>query len=93
MLFKALCRSVLRAIAAIIFKDVLAGARGLAGPTTDGTITWTSPTGHTYTTDPGSNPQLCQPTARHTRAADTAKAKAAERLSSGARPWARPPYA
>jgi len=71
----------------------------------DGTIIWTSPTGHTYTTYPGSLhlfPALCQPTAtlwhgepptsepankrgammpkrRHTRAADTAKAKAAER--------------
>jgi hypothetical protein len=32
----------------------------------DGTIVWTSPTGHTYTTYPGSKhlfPQLCQPTA------------------------------
>ncbi len=31
----------------------------------DGTIVWTSPTGHTYTTYPGSKhlfPQLCQPT-------------------------------
>jgi len=71
----------------------------------DGTIVWTSPTGHTYTTYPGSRhlfPTLCQPTAtlwtgepptveasgdrgvmmpkrRHTRAADIAKAIAAER--------------
>jgi hypothetical protein len=71
----------------------------------DGTIIWTSPTGHTYTTHPGSVhlfPQLCRPTAtlwtgepptvertgdrgvmmpkrRHTRAHNTAKAKAAER--------------
>ena len=71
----------------------------------DGTIIWTSPTGHTYVTYPGSLhlfPQLCKPTAtlwtgeppvieptgergammpkrRHTRAANTAKAKAAER--------------
>ena len=32
----------------------------------DGTITWTAPTGHTYTTHPGSRllfPALCQPTA------------------------------
>ena len=32
----------------------------------DGTIVWTSPTGHTYTTYPGSKqlfPTLCQPTA------------------------------
>lgn len=32
----------------------------------DGTITWTSPTGHTYTTHPGSRllfPTLCRPTA------------------------------
>ena len=32
----------------------------------DGTIEWTSPTGHTYTTYPGSKhlfPQLCEPTA------------------------------
>jgi hypothetical protein len=32
----------------------------------DGTVVWTSPTGHTYTTYPGSKhlfPQLCQPTA------------------------------
>ena len=32
----------------------------------DGTVEWTSPTGHTYTTYPGSKhlfPQLCQPTA------------------------------
>ncbi|MDW5610950.1 HNH endonuclease signature motif containing protein [Mycolicibacterium sp. D5.8-2] len=32
----------------------------------DGTITWTAPTGHTYTTHPGSRllfPTLCQPTA------------------------------
>jgi hypothetical protein len=31
----------------------------------DGTIVWTSPTGHTYTTYPGSRhlfPQLCKPT-------------------------------
>ncbi|RDH75684.1 HNH endonuclease, partial [Mycolicibacterium moriokaense] len=65
----------------------------------------TSPTGHTYTTHPGSKhlfPRLCEPTATlwtgeppvvdttsdrgvmmpkrpHTRAANTAKAKAAER--------------
>ena len=71
----------------------------------DGTIIWTSPTGHTYTTYPGSLhlfPSLCKPTAtlwtgeppvaeptgergammpkrRHTRAHNTAKAKAAER--------------
>ena len=32
----------------------------------DGTIIWTSPTGHTYTTPPGSShlfPQLSEPTA------------------------------
>ena len=32
----------------------------------DGTVQWTSPTGHTYTTYPGSKhlfPQLCEPTA------------------------------
>jgi hypothetical protein len=32
----------------------------------DGTLIWTSPTGHTYTTYPGSLhlfPQLCEPTA------------------------------
>jgi hypothetical protein len=32
----------------------------------DGTIEWTSPTGHTYTTYPGSQhlfPKLCEPTA------------------------------
>jgi hypothetical protein len=32
----------------------------------DGTIIWTAPTGHTYTTHPGSRhlfPQLCEPTA------------------------------
>ncbi len=71
----------------------------------DGTVVWTSPTGHTYTTYPGSRhlfPQLCEPSAtlwageppvveqtdgrgvmmprrRHTRAHNTAKAKAAER--------------
>jgi hypothetical protein len=31
----------------------------------DGTVIWTSPTGHTYTTYPGSNhlfPKLCEPT-------------------------------
>ena len=31
----------------------------------DGTVVWTSPTGHTYTTYPGSRhlfPTLCQPT-------------------------------
>ncbi len=76
----------------------------------DGTLIWTSPTGHTYTTYPASLhlfPQLCQPTAtlwtgdppkreptpgrgvkmpqrRHTRAHNTAKAKAAERqLNNG----------
>jgi hypothetical protein len=73
----------------------------------DGTVVWTSPTGHTYTTYPGSKhlfPSLGKPTAtlwtgdppvveptdrgnrgammpkrRHTRAANTAKAKTAER--------------
>ena len=71
----------------------------------DGTIVWTSPTGHTYITYPGALhlfPQLCTPTAtlwtgdpptvqtdtgrgvmmpkrRHSRAANRAKAKAAER--------------
>ena len=71
----------------------------------DGTIVWTSPTGHTYATYPGSRylfPTLCEPTAtlwtgepptvqttgdrgvmmpkrRHTRAHNTAKAKATER--------------
>jgi hypothetical protein len=71
----------------------------------DGTVVWTSPTGHTYTTYPGSLhlfPTLCAPSAtlstgdppvvqptggggmkmpkrRHTRAHNTAKAKAAER--------------
>jgi hypothetical protein len=74
-------------------------------PIAVGTIIWTAPTGHTYTTRPGSLhlfPALCKPTAtlwhgapptpepangrgmmmpkrRHTRAAATAKAKAAER--------------
>jgi hypothetical protein len=41
----------------------------------DGTIIWTSPTGHPYVTYPGS----LMPRRRHTRAADPAKAKAAER--------------
>ena len=71
----------------------------------DGTIIWTSPTGHTYVTYPGSLhlfPKLCEPTAtlwdgqppaaqptvdrgammpkrRHTRAHNTATAKAAQR--------------
>ena len=33
---------------------------------TDGTVIWTSPTGHTYVTYPGSQhlfPKLCEPTA------------------------------
>jgi hypothetical protein len=44
--------------------------------TNDGTIIWTSPTGHTYTTHPGS---AMMPTRRHTRAHNTAKAITAER--------------
>jgi hypothetical protein len=80
----------------------------------DGTIIWTSPTGHAYVTYPGSLhlfPSLCKPTAtlwtgepptpeptgdrgergvmmpnrRHTRANNTAKAKAAERRLNDAR--------
>ena len=89
------------------FWNALGGWRDRQLP--DATDIWTSPTGHTYVTYPGSLhlfPPLCKPTAtlwhgeppvvehtgqargdrgvmmpkrRHTRAANTAKAKAAER--------------
>jgi hypothetical protein len=54
-------------------QDVLGRPRWLADrQLPDGTVIWTAPDGHTYTTTPGSRllfPSLCQPTATVTATA------------------------